>query len=65
MSKTDSARGADHLPGEREILSCVMAGSTEYMFIHSLSGGIHETNAAALKDLGFSEQELFPPICRS
>lgn len=59
MSKTDSARGADHLPDEREILSCVMAGSTEYMFIHSLSGNIHKTNAAVLKDLGFSEQELF------
>jgi len=59
MSKTDSARGADHLPDESEILSCVMAGSTEYLFIHSLSGNIHKTNAAVLKDLGFSEQELF------
>lgn len=41
-----------------EILSCLLAGTTEFIIIHNLNGRMREVNQAAVKGLGFPEEEL-------
>ena len=59
MDHTDIAHENEKTPFEAgELLSCLMAGIAEFVFIHNLTGKIAEVNAAAVKGLGFTAQEL-------
>lgn len=59
MLRSDGAlkKESDFL-GVEELLTALMAGVSDYIFIHSLTGKIIETNVAAFRGLGYSEEEL-------
>lgn len=59
MDQTDTAPG-NGKPGfdAGELLSCLMAGIAEFVFIHNHHGKIRDVNSAAVKGLGFTAQEL-------
>ncbi len=59
MDRTDAAPGNGKSGLDTgELLSCLMAGIAEFVFIHNLTGKIREVNSAAVKGLGFTVQEL-------
>ncbi|MDK2958402.1 MAG: hypothetical protein PWP47_446, partial [Synergistaceae bacterium] len=59
MDQTDAAPGNGKQGFDSgELLTCLMAGIAEFVFIHTLAGKIREVNSAAAKGLGFTTQEL-------
>ena len=57
MDRTDAAPEKSAFEAG-ELVSCLMAGMAEFVFIHTLAGKIREVNPAAVKGLGFTAQEL-------
>lgn len=46
------------IPRIEELLACLMAGVSDFVFIHSVAGRVKEANLAAVRSLGYSEDEL-------